>query len=479
MNVREVIAIPSQLPDGFKEKFENMISKSMTEGRIPGLSVAFVKDDRIVYARGFGARNKELNLPATPNTLYGIGSCTKSFTALAIMQLVEQEKLELTDPISKHIPVRLGKEDDDITIHHLLTHSSGIPSLAVAEIIIYRMTGIEDKWIPLSNLDDLLLHLSGASEEVASEPGKRFFYFNSGYTLLGEVIERVSRMAYEDYVRKNILKPLKMSRSTFLKDEFEKDPDIMTPYFLEAENENIVATPTKLPSHRLKYAPGGLLSSVMELSNYLMFSMNGVFGEKTILKPSLLEEMKKIHIETDMFRSRYGPFGREGYGYGWAILDDFLGCKLVIHGGSIGVSSAHISFVPELKIGVVEAANAGRSPNLQLLGGLASLMGRDPEKEIPFFEIDEKLNMLPGEYKTYRGALRISIVKRGPLLFLEPRDKLIQTSTPLIPETKRIEDFKFYIVSEAGEKRSVWFEVDSLGKIDFYLERYRFHKTEG
>lgn len=473
-----MITISSELPDGFKEKFESMITEAMTETRIPGLSVAFVKDDRIVYARGFGARDKESNLPATPDTLYGIGSCTKSFTALAIMQLAEQEKLELDDPVSKHVPVRLGIDDGDITIHHLLTHSSGMPCLGVAEIIIYQMTGIEDKWIPMSNFDDFLLHISGASEEVASKPGKRFFYFNSGYTLLGEIIERVSRMAYEDYIRKNILLPLKMNRSTFLREEFERDPDTLTPYFLDAKNGEIVAKPVKLPCHKLKYAPGGLLSSVMELSNYLMFSMDGVFGEATILEPTFLEEMQKIHIETDMFRSRYGVFGREGYGYGWAILDDFLGHKLVVHGGSIGVSSAHISFVPELKIGVVEAANAGRSPTLQLLGGLVYLMGRDPKEEIPFFEIDEKLRMLAGEYKTYKGTLRISIVKKGSLLFLEPRDKLIQTSTPLIPETKRIEDFKFYIISEAGEKRSVEFEVGSSGKIDFYLERYRFHKTE-
>ncbi|MFX0068915.1 MAG: serine hydrolase [Candidatus Hodarchaeota archaeon] len=474
-----MIKIPSELPDGFKEKFENMITKSMTEARIPGLSVAFVKDNRIIYARGFGARNKESNLPATPDTLYGIGSCTKSFTALAIMQLVEQKKLELRDPISKFIPMKIEKKGNHITIHDLLTHSSGIPSLAVAEIIIYQMTGIEDRWIPMSSLDDFLVHINGASDEVASEPGKRFFYFNSGYTLLGEVIERVSKMTYENYVRKNILDPLRMNRSTFSGKDFEKDSDIMTPYFLETEKESIVAKPVKLPSHKLKYAPGGLLSSVIELSNYLMLSMNGVFGGAQILEPSLLEEMQKIHIETDMFRNRYGVFGREGYGYGWAILEDFLGHKLVIHGGSIGVSSAHISFVPELKIGVVEAANAGRSPNLQLLGGLVSLMGRDPEKEIPFFEIDAKLSMLAGEYKTYKDALRISVVKRGPLLYLEPKDKSLQISAPLIPETKRMEDFRFYIISEIGEKRRVEFEVNSSGKIDLYLERYRFHKTVG
>ena len=118
--------ITSELPDGFKEKFENRIIKSMTEARTPGLSVAFVKNNQIIYARGFGARNKESNLPTTAETLYGIGSCTKSFTALAIMQLFEHGKLELRDPISKFVPLKIEEKEVRITLHDLLTHSSGL-----------------------------------------------------------------------------------------------------------------------------------------------------------------------------------------------------------------------------------------------------------------------------------------------------------------------------------------------------------------
>jgi len=85
----------SGLPESFIEKFENMITEAMTGMHIPGLSVAMVKDGSVVYRRGFGARKLKDNLPATPDTLYGIGSCTKSFTALTVMQLVEQGKLDV------------------------------------------------------------------------------------------------------------------------------------------------------------------------------------------------------------------------------------------------------------------------------------------------------------------------------------------------------------------------------------------------
>ncbi|RLI31471.1 serine hydrolase, partial [Candidatus Bathyarchaeota archaeon] len=268
----EVMEMSSGLSEEARDKLEGFIVKTMAEAHVPGLSIALVKDGEVVYARGFGARNLEKNVPATPNTLYGVGSCTKSFTALAIMQLVEEGRLDLEDPVGKYVPLKLGMKEKPIRIHHLLTHSSGIPSLGVAVILITRMTGREEHWIPMSSLEDFLRHLNGASGEVAAEPGERFFYFNSGYTLLGEVVERVSGMRYEEYVRERILKPLRMNRSTFLKEEFEKDPDTMTAYWKEKDGS---LTPTVHPFHKFIYAPGGLLSSVMELTNYLTMNING------------------------------------------------------------------------------------------------------------------------------------------------------------------------------------------------------------
>lgn len=109
-------------------KFEGWIADTMMRDHVPGLSLAVVKDGKVVYARGFGARRFKDNAPATPNTLYGVGSCTKSFTALAIMQLVEQGKLNMHDPVKKYLPeFRVGKDENPITLHHLLTHSSGMP----------------------------------------------------------------------------------------------------------------------------------------------------------------------------------------------------------------------------------------------------------------------------------------------------------------------------------------------------------------
>jgi len=462
----------------FEEKFENLVASEMTKANIPGASVALLKDGQVIYARGFGARSLKDNLPATPQTLYGIGSCTKSFTALAVMQLAEQGKLDVRDPVGKYLPFKLGSEDNPITIHHLLTHSSGIPNLGGAETTITRMNDIYEKFIPMSSFEDLMLHINSASEEVAAKPGKRFFYLNEGYTLLGEIVEKVSKLKFEDYIKEKILNPLKMSRSTFLKEELEKDADVMTPYFAQSKEGTVKVTPAVHPFHKFIYAPGGLISSVMELTNYLTANMNnGVFEDARILdSSSSLEEMHKFHIEDESLRSYYGIPARLGYGYGWAIVEDFLGHKLVCHSGSTGMSSAQLSFVPDLKIGVAAAANAGSTPEPVLLSALVSLMGKDPMKEIPFFEIQKKLGMLEGTYESYKGMLKISVVKKGGLLYLESKEKFMEMSAPLIPETEKIEDFKFYIIYETGDKMPVEFVVSPSGKIDLYVERNRLHK---
>jgi len=463
------------------QQFENMIAGKMAEAHIPGLSVALVKNDQIIYARGFGARNLENNIPATPNTLYGVGSVTKSLTALAIMQLVEAGKIDLQDAVSKFLPINLGNKET-ITIHHLLSHSSGIPDLGTAHTLLGRLNGEEiETWIPMGNFDDLFLHVNSASKELAAEPGKRFFYLNEGYALLGEIIERVSRMKYDEYIKERILKPLKMDRSTFLKEDFLRDPDAMTPYILKGKDETIKAVATRHPFHRLVYALGGLLSSVIELSNYLVANMyDGVFQGTRVLDGCLLEEMHKIHVEKPTGVRFYGDFGREGYGYGWTILEDFLGHKLVGHDGDTGVSSAHLSFVPELKIGVVAAANRGSStyppvcPEPVLLGALALLMGKDPMKEIPFFEIENRFKMLTGVYEKYKGIDRLSVVQKGGMLYLDSKET--DMIVPLVPENDKVENCKFYTIPVPGGKFPVEFEVSSSGEIDLYIERNRFHK---
>lgn len=148
------------------EMLEKLIADIMREARLPGLSIGVVAEGEIVYVSGFGSRNLEDNSPMTPDTLFGIGSIGKSFTAMAIMQLVEQGKIDLDAPANKYIDLKLGTEENPIKIHHMLSHSSGIPALGGAIIAITRGIGDFTHLVPYSSEKDFLLHINGAQSEA-------------------------------------------------------------------------------------------------------------------------------------------------------------------------------------------------------------------------------------------------------------------------------------------------------------------------
>lgn len=453
------------------QEFEGLVSKLMQESRIPGLSIAVVRDDKVVYQNGFGARNKEKNLAATPNTLYGIGSCTKSFTALGILRLVEQDMLKLDDPVEQYLPIQVAHEEDPITLHHLLSHSSGIPNLGSAETLIRRHCDIGETWVPLADADDLYRFVNEAESEVTKDPGEHYFYFNTGYALLGEIIREVSGMDYPAYIREKFLQPLEMKRSTYLESEYSKSDDTMTPYFQKEEK----VEPTVHPFDPFIYAAGGLLSSVEELTHYLKFLLNnGNYNGSSLVSATSLEKLFSIHIDRPQ-----SFYGREGYGYGWGITKDFFNRTMISHGGSTGVSSAHIAFVPDLNIGVATATNVGDGKGALLSQAIFALaLGKKPKKVLPQLQIQQKLKQLTGAYASYKNIHKVSVSLKNGILHLKYKDELMEREHPLIPTTDTIDNNQFYIYM-MGRQIPVEFEIKENGKVDLLVERNCFHKQVG
>jgi CubicO group peptidase (beta-lactamase class C family) len=462
------------------EQLEQTIGRLMAQFKIPGASLAILTGDQVTYAKGFGARDLEQNLPATSDTLYGIGSCTKSFTALGIMQLVQEGKLNLEDPVEKYVPFKLKTKEHPITIHNLLSHSSGIPDLGIASILIQRLSLGGSNSITMSSWDDFFRHINGASKEIITKPGEKFRYFNSGYTILGKIIEILSNRSFEDYIRDQILKPLKMERTTFLEEKFKSDSDVMSPSFIGMKSGKPIIIKLNHPYSKFIYPPGGLLSSVKELTNYLsMYFNNGSFEESQLLDKSLLDEMLKNHIEVPSVLKE----GKSGYGYGWAIEENFYGHKLLSHSGSTAVSGAHLAFIPEKKLGIAVACNTGDPSVFTIVAQsiLLTLLGKDPVKDLPIIQMDQKLNMLTGVYESYRGFSRATISREVGMLYLkiEPFIEWMgEQKIPLIPDD--IGNFKFYMMDiiVPGHKIPVEFKVESPQKIDLDLGRTIFHRIK-
>ncbi|KUK26870.1 MAG: Beta-lactamase-like protein [Acetothermia bacterium 64_32] len=448
------------------ERLAEFAFAKMTETGLPGLSIAAVRGGEVVWQGALGFRDLKRGLPATPATLYGIGSVTKSFTALAVMQLAEAGTLCLDDPVERYVPFGVKPCGEEVLVRHLLSHTSGIPALGYAEAVIRNAIRAGGKGLPLASVNDLLTFMSGAEGWALTPPGQRWFYLNEGYVLLGAIIERCSGLSYQDYIKKNVLVPLGMSRSYFKKEEVEKDPDAAIPYVITRDGDRVAST---YPYGSIS-SDGGLISNAFDLARYISMYLGwGELSGVRLISKESIREMEAPQVTVPW----QGPFGEEGYGYGLQVIPDFLGRKLIGHGGSVLVSTAYMGFIPEEGVGIAILANGSGYPLSQLgMYGLALMLGEDPER-LPFVERERTLDELTGTYETFRGTLQAVVRRKWDLLSLEISDKYTDLVIPLIPE--RDDMLRFYALS-TGRRLPVEFRLEG-DRVELVYERYLLRKT--
>ncbi|MDG5759234.1 serine hydrolase [Natronococcus sp. A-GB1] len=443
------------------DRIDSLLRDRLQGDEIPGLSLAITDGDDTVYARGYGSRDLAANDPATPETVYGIGSVSKSFAALAVARLVDAGVLAFDDPVATHLEIDVP---DDVTLHHLLSHTSGYPSLAVSEALIARQLEVGESHVPLGTRDDFHTHVDGARDEIVGDPGEHWLYCNSGYTLVGEVIEAVTGRSFTAYVEDEVLKPLAMARSTYDGDVFEGFDDRMTPYFA-GEGEDASLEPAPVPVRERSAAAGGLLAPVTDLARYLRLHLNGGTVDGTeIISEERLEPCYGAYAETPS-----GP-----YGYGWRTRE-VAGRELIGHGGSVVVSTAYAGFSPDEGLGVALLANASPGYGLAELGKgvFAALVGENPV-DLPFFARKRRLEELAGEYESYRGIKRGEVSVEGGTLRLRVGGPIEDGSwTPLIPDD--LEAGEFHALTTAGDRQPVRFERDG-DDLCLYVDRWRLHQ---
>ncbi len=462
------------------QKLEQFIQEKMTATHLPGLSAAAVVDGEVVWARGFGFRDIASGQAATDHTLYCIASMTKSFTCLAIMQLAEQGKLDVDDPIGQHIPFDLHVRGEPVKIWHLMSHASGIPALAYAENMIRGMTGGTQSWLSIANYQDMVAFMRGTEKENAAgwatdKPGQSWAYLNEGYQLLGYIIEQVSGQPYVDYVTERILQPLGMDRSFFAKAQVDADPDTATPYVISDDGTQ---NPSVYPYGSL-VADGGLISSALDLARYITMHMNGgQLGSAQLLSPQGIAAM---HTGRVNYPQQNGPFGQAQYGYGFGTIPDFFGQRVVSHSGSVGTATSYLGFLPESKMGIILLTNgSGYAPSSLGLYGLAEMLGEDPETLL-YVVRDRRLTELTGIYETYRGSTRREIRRNGDLLVATSRTKFNDNAATIIPVDLG-ETVRTFTLLQDGVNTPVTFTVtpsadSSHPQVDLLWERYRLRRV--
>lgn len=301
---------------------------------IPGLTVLIAKEGKVRYRKAFGMANMELKVPMKPENVFEIGSMTKQFTAVCILMLVEQGKLNLNDDITKYLPdyPTHGKK---LTLHHLLNHTSGIKSYTEMEGL---NTFARIDRTPTALIDHF------KNEPMDFDPGTQWHYNNSGYVVLGQVIETVSGTSYAEFVNTHIFEKLGMKNS-YYGSKTQLIPNRASGYM---PSENGYRNANYL-SMTLPYAAGSLMSCVDDM----------LLWYQAIEANSLISEESKKKAFTNTALNNGKP---TNYGYGWQI-NDVNGIPSMEHGGGIFGYVSQGIYLPSEKVYVVILTNRnGNSP---------------------------------------------------------------------------------------------------------------------
>ena len=353
--------VHGQISNEFKHKWdsiENWYGPRLQEINIIGNGIAFIKDGKVVMEKMYGFQDKDTRVPISINTIYNWASCTKLFTAIAIIQLRDQGEFDLSDTIDKYLPeikTMQNKFNSETTIKQVLMHTSGLPRFSKTTVLVdgnFYESQSKEEYVE-----------AWKNTELQFEPGTKYQYSNMGYDILGLLIERVTGQTYKDYIFQNILKKLGMNNSYF-----DQLPDHQKKY----RSNNYRGHKKKLYSKAqdfdnvdntgLDYPSGGLNAPFTDMILFMNFLSGTDTAANKVLKDSSLNEMlapqKLIHG-----RNKNGDGHEHFKGMGFAIINPGT-YRLVGHEGESSGFMSAIFVNPKANSGYLFAWNTTyRLPN--------------------------------------------------------------------------------------------------------------------
>ncbi len=420
--------------------------------RIPGASVGLVVDQELVWSKGFGYADVARKAPATPETIYGICSITKLFTAIAVMQQRDGGKLRLDDPVHDYLPYftlqPTSPDDPPARIRDLLTHSAGVPRESA-----HSYWDEPDFIFP--NEEQVIAGLS--TQKMLYPPERYFQYSNLGMTLAGQVVERVSGLPYERYVREAILEPLKLTRTTTSLPENERGRALATGYGpLTREGRREV-----MPFYSAKgiTPAAGFASNVGDLGAFAAWQFRLLrTGGHEVLKASTLREMQRVQW--------VDPDWRSTRGLGFRVRHE--GSEtLVGHYGSCPGYRTEITLNPRRKLAAVVMINAmgvdTEEISTQLLKAAGAALGGATKPLPGAIAPEPDLERFAGLYRSVWGEIAVVPWQAGLAAVDLPTSDLLGDLARLKP----IEGNIFRRIREESDDlgEEVRFEVGPDGKV--------------
>lgn len=345
---------PFSLTRGAKEDpaaalagFDAFVDDALKKWDVPGVALAVIADNRVVWAKGFGKRDTGKDLPMTADTLLPIGSITKSFTTFLMGSLVDEGKLAWDKPLRTYMPeFRAAGSDlsEHLTPRDLVTHRTGLPR--------HDLVWYNDKDLTRAQIVSRLAHLP-TSEDLRS----RYQYNNLMFLAAGHLVEELTGQQWEDVVRARIFTPLGMTRSNFENAQSARDADHARPY--REDDGKIKEIPFREVGNMGPV--GSISSSANELAKWALVHLNkGKYDGKQLVQPTTIREMHtpQMAVGTIPDAPEIGP---ASYGLGW-MVDSYRGHFRVVHGGNIDGFSALLTMYPNDGMAVVALTNANGTP---------------------------------------------------------------------------------------------------------------------
>jgi CubicO group peptidase (beta-lactamase class C family) len=342
-------APPAHADEGPFKGLDDYIDQAIKEWEVPGLALAVVKDDRVVLSKGYGVRKLGETNPVDADTVFAIGSISKSFTAAALGLLVDEGKIKWNDPVSKHMPsfqLHDPYVSKEMTIRDLLSHRSGLnrhellwygSSLSRAQIL-ERLRLIKPDWSFRS----------------------QFGYQNMMYLAAGELIPAVTRKSWDEFIEERFFKPLGMIESNTSITLLRRSRNVATPHHkVEDKVERI-----RWRNIDNIGGAGSINSNVLDMAQWVRLHLNdGKWDKKQLLSSAVVNEMRtpQTVIRLEGPTAKLNPHSHlAAYGLGW-MIQDYRDRKLVHHGGGIDGMTAQLAFIPEEKLGLVILSNRSGS----------------------------------------------------------------------------------------------------------------------
>ena len=330
-------------------QIDSLVEKVLTTFDVPGISVAVVKDDKIIHSKGYGVRSLDTKQKVDENTLFGIASNSKAFTSAALGMLIDEGKMKWDDKVTDYIPefkMYNPYVTEEFTIKDLLTHRSGL-GLGAGDLMM---------WPDGSNFTKQdIIHNLRYLKPVSSFRSK-YDYDNNLYIVAGEVVERISGMKWEDFIEKRIMQPLKMDKSAASISRLKDRSNIIAPH---APVNGKIST-IKIDWSETANAAGGIYSNITDLSKWIIMQMNdGKYGE------GLTKQLFSKEVHDEMWSPQTilpvrgpTPYNTHfsSYGLGWG-LSDVKGYKQATHTGGLAGIVTQITLLPEMKLGIIVLTN--------------------------------------------------------------------------------------------------------------------------